>query len=100
MIESLRDIKHKSGSYENLEMERTANKILHRMEDKVNEDSLDGTRARILGVYQSCPKSRLLTSLSERSNDLRSQPMSRRDKFRSNFLAKDRRCHSRTQSDE
>lgn len=50
MIESLRDMKHKSSSYENLEMERTANKILHRMEDKANEDSLDGTRARILGM--------------------------------------------------
>ncbi|KAF3041797.1 hypothetical protein E8E11_004950 [Didymella keratinophila] len=48
MIESLRDMKHKSSSYENLEMERTANKILHRMEDKANEDSLDDTRARIL----------------------------------------------------
>lgn len=50
MIESLRDMKRKSKSYENLEMERTANKILHRMEDKANEDSLDDTRTRILGT--------------------------------------------------
>lgn len=49
MIESLRNMKHKSNSFEDLEMERTAHKILHRMEDKANEDSLDGARARILG---------------------------------------------------
>ncbi|KAF1361134.1 hypothetical protein EJ07DRAFT_112317 [Lizonia empirigonia] len=48
MIESLRDMKHKSSSHENLALERTANKILHRMEDKASEDSLEGTRARIL----------------------------------------------------
>jgi hypothetical protein len=58
MIESLRDMKHKSSSYENLEMERTANKILHRMEDKANEDSLNGTRTRILG--RSASKHRCL----------------------------------------
>ena len=40
MIEALRDMKHRSNSYENLEMERTANKILHHMEDQVSEDSL------------------------------------------------------------
>ena len=51
MIESLRDLTHKSSSYESLEMERSVNKILHRMEDQVNEDSLDGTRARILGRF-------------------------------------------------
>ncbi|KAJ4370934.1 hypothetical protein N0V86_008628 [Didymella sp. IMI 355093] len=58
MIESLRGMKHKSSSYENLEMERAANKILHRMEDKANEGSLDGTRARILAnartIYGPC----------------------------------------------
>ncbi|KAH6612028.1 hypothetical protein C7974DRAFT_445922 [Boeremia exigua] len=49
MIESLRDMKHRSSSYENLERERTANKILHRMEDKVNEDSLDANARAIYG---------------------------------------------------
>lgn len=53
MIESLKDMKLKSSSYANLEIERTANKILHRTEDKANEDSLDGTRARILGKLSS-----------------------------------------------
>lgn len=53
MIESLKDMKLKSNSYANLEIERTANKILHRTEDKANEDSLDGTRARILGKLSS-----------------------------------------------
>lgn len=51
MIETFRDMKHKSSSHENLTLERTANKILHRMEDKASEDSLEGTRARILGRY-------------------------------------------------
>lgn len=50
MIESLRDMTHESSSYENIETEPTINKILHRMEDQANEDSLDGTRARILGT--------------------------------------------------
>lgn len=50
MIESLRDMTHKSSSYESLDKERTANKLLHRMEDRVNEESLDATRARILGM--------------------------------------------------
>ncbi|UPX20846.1 uncharacterized protein EKO05_0011063 [Ascochyta rabiei] len=48
MIESMRDMKHRSNSHESLNLERTANKILHRMEDKASEDSLEGTRARIL----------------------------------------------------
>jgi hypothetical protein len=49
MIESLKDMKHgKSNSYEGLTLERTANQILHRMEDKDSEDSLESTRARVL----------------------------------------------------
>lgn len=49
MIESLRDMKHeKSGSYEHLALERTASQILHRMEDKDSEDSLESTRTRVL----------------------------------------------------
>ncbi|KAI8938410.1 hypothetical protein NX059_004305 [Plenodomus lindquistii] len=49
MIESLRDLKHeKSGSYEHLALERTASQILHRMEDKDSEDSLESTRTRVL----------------------------------------------------
>ncbi|KAF2999857.1 hypothetical protein E8E13_007791 [Curvularia kusanoi] len=47
MLESLRDMTHRS-SYEDPDTERATNKILHRMEDQVNEGSLDGTRARIL----------------------------------------------------
>ncbi|KAH9876823.1 hypothetical protein IAQ61_002184 [Plenodomus lingam] len=49
MIESLRDLKHeKSGSYEHLALERTASQILHHMEDKDSEDSLESTRTRVL----------------------------------------------------
>jgi len=50
MIETFKDMKHgKSGSYENHSLERTAHQILHRMEDKDSEDSLESTRARVLG---------------------------------------------------
>ncbi|KAF1939952.1 hypothetical protein EJ02DRAFT_241588 [Clathrospora elynae] len=49
MIESLKDMKHgKNNSYESLALERTASQILHRMEDKDSEDSLESTRARVL----------------------------------------------------
>lgn len=49
MIETFKDMKHsKSNSYENLTLERTANQILHHMEDKDSEDSLESTRARVL----------------------------------------------------
>jgi len=52
MIESFKDLKHgKSGSYENLALERTASQILHHMEGKDNEDSLESTRARVLGEF-------------------------------------------------
>lgn len=52
MIETFKDMKHgKSGSYENLTLERTASQILHHMEDKDSEDSLESTRARVLGAY-------------------------------------------------
>ncbi|KAF2824237.1 hypothetical protein CC86DRAFT_354111 [Ophiobolus disseminans] len=50
MIETLKDMKHgKSGSYENLSLERTANQILHRMEDKDSEDSLETNARAIYG---------------------------------------------------
>ncbi|KAH7359490.1 hypothetical protein BKA66DRAFT_594137 [Pyrenochaeta sp. MPI-SDFR-AT-0127] len=49
MIETLKDMKHgKSSSYENLALERTASQILHHMEGKDSEDSLESTRARVL----------------------------------------------------
>jgi hypothetical protein len=49
MIESIKDLKHgKTSSYEGLNLERTASQILHHMEDKDSEDSLESTRARVL----------------------------------------------------
>jgi hypothetical protein len=49
MIESLKDMKHaKSSSYEGRALERTASQILHHMEGKDSEDSLESTRARVL----------------------------------------------------
>jgi hypothetical protein len=49
MIESMKDLKHgKTNSYEGLTLERTASQILHHMEDKDSEDSLESTRARVL----------------------------------------------------
>lgn len=51
MIDSLKELKHgKSSSYENLALERTATQILHHIEDKDSEDSLESTRARVLGT--------------------------------------------------
>jgi hypothetical protein len=100
MIESLRDMTHMSSSYENLDKERTANKLFHRMEDRVNDDSLDATRARILGMSHHGPRHQTLILFSERSNDLRPESMSRRDKLRANFLTKDWRRHRRTQSND
>lgn len=52
MIEAFKDMKHgKSSSYEGLALERTANQILHRMEDQSNGDSLESARARVLGWF-------------------------------------------------
>jgi hypothetical protein len=49
MIESMKDLKHgKTNSYEGLTLERTASQILHHMEDRDSEDSLESTRARVL----------------------------------------------------
>lgn len=49
MIESLKDMKHgKSNSYEGIKLERTASQILHHMEYKDSEDSLESTKARVL----------------------------------------------------
>ncbi|KAH3982956.1 hypothetical protein HBI56_147780 [Parastagonospora nodorum] len=66
MIESLKDMKHgKSNSYEGLTLERTANQILHRMEDKDSEDSLESTRARVLSNARAIyGASRLLDVIS------------------------------------
>ncbi|KAF2111141.1 hypothetical protein BDV96DRAFT_187394 [Lophiotrema nucula] len=48
MIESIKDLKRGKDSYENLALEKTANQILHHMEDKDSEDNLESTRARVL----------------------------------------------------
>ncbi|KAF2797337.1 hypothetical protein K505DRAFT_298625 [Melanomma pulvis-pyrius CBS 109.77] len=48
MIETLKDMKHGKPLYEHHTLERTANQILHHMEDKDSEDSLESTRARVL----------------------------------------------------
>ena len=52
MIETFKDMKHgRSGSqYENAHLERTASQILHHLDGiKEGEDSLESTRARVLG---------------------------------------------------
>jgi hypothetical protein len=51
MIETIKDMKHGKPSYDHGHhtLERTANQILHHMEDKESEDSLESTRARVLG---------------------------------------------------
>lgn len=104
MIEAFKDMKHgKSGSYESLALERTASQILHRMEDKDSEDSLESTRTRVLGMLAAlCPSvsidSRILTYHSQRARDLWTESMSRRDKFRTDFLKKNWGLHRRTQS--
>ncbi|KAH8728991.1 hypothetical protein GQ44DRAFT_737176 [Phaeosphaeriaceae sp. PMI808] len=50
MIETFKDMKHrKSGSLENLALERTANQILHHMEDKDSVDSLETNARAIYG---------------------------------------------------
>ncbi|KAF2035172.1 hypothetical protein EK21DRAFT_96936 [Setomelanomma holmii] len=54
MIETLKDMKHgKSNSYENLTLERTANQILHHMEDKDSEDSLETNARAIYGANRA-----------------------------------------------
>lgn len=51
MIETIKDMKHGKASYDHGHhtLERTANQILHHMEDKESEDSLESTRSRVLG---------------------------------------------------
>jgi hypothetical protein len=104
MIETLKDMKHgKSGSYESLALERTASQILHRMEDKDSEDSLESTRTRVLGVYLHSIvlfESGGLIYSSERARDIWTESLSRRDKFRSDFLKKNWSLHRRAQSFE
>ncbi|KAF2704275.1 hypothetical protein K504DRAFT_485304 [Pleomassaria siparia CBS 279.74] len=48
MIETIKDLKHGKPSHEHHTLEKTAHQILHHMEDKDSEDSLESTRARIL----------------------------------------------------
>jgi hypothetical protein len=48
MIETFKDMKH-GKAYQSPTLERTASQILHHMEDKNSEDSLEATRARVLG---------------------------------------------------
>jgi hypothetical protein len=106
MIETLKDMKHgKSGSYESLALERTASQILHRMQDKESEDSLESTRTRVLGMYSYDPVCRdcasgpgRLTLHSERARDLWTKSMSRSDKLRPDFLKKGGSLHRRAQS--
>ncbi|CAN9136644.1 unnamed protein product [Alternaria alternata] len=63
MIETLKEMKHgKSGSYESLALERTASQILHRMEDKDSEDSLESTRTRVLDLLQRLMDAEGITS--------------------------------------
>ncbi|OAL03449.1 hypothetical protein IQ06DRAFT_324125 [Phaeosphaeriaceae sp. SRC1lsM3a] len=51
MIESLKDMKHgKSSSYEGMKLERTASQILHHMEYKDSEDSLETNARAIYGA--------------------------------------------------
>lgn len=58
MIESLKDIKHgKNNSYEGKKLERTASQILHHMEHKDSEDSLESTKARVLCKFCRSPTS-------------------------------------------
>lgn len=112
MIETMRDLKHhsKSGSHEKLTLERTASQILHHMEDKDSEDSLESTRARVLCEQLHpitlptpsimLPSTLLILYISERPSNLRRESSARRDKFCPDFLKKDRSRHRRTQSDE
>lgn len=57
MIETMKDMKHGKPQYDHGHhtLERTANQILHHMEDKDSEDSLESTRARVLGECLSPP---------------------------------------------
>lgn len=48
MIEAFKDIKHGGSSYNNIGLERTASQILHHIEDKDSEDSIDSCRRRVL----------------------------------------------------
>jgi len=75
MIETLKDMKHgKSSSYEGLALERTASQILHRMEDKDSEDSLESTQKRVLG---GCILISVPTFLSDVLKQTRAQFMDR-----------------------
>lgn len=52
MIEAYKDLKHGTharNSYESLKLERTASQLLHRMQETASEDSLESTRARVMG---------------------------------------------------
>lgn len=52
MIETFKDLKHGThgrNSYESLKLERTASQLIHRMQESASEDSLESTKARVLG---------------------------------------------------
>lgn len=52
MIESFKDLKHGhgKGSYESVKLERTASQLLHQLQDKDAEDSLDSSRGRVMCI--------------------------------------------------
>ena len=96
MIETFESMKHgKSSSYENAALSRTANQILHHMEDKDSEDNLESTRARVLGKSEPLP-SMLWTRTnrlcgSKRKSNLWPKSPPGRDLLRGNLFAKHRR---------
>lgn len=49
MIETFKDMKHGKSSYESLKLERTASQLIHRMQETASEDSLESSKARVLG---------------------------------------------------
>ena len=52
MIEAFKDMKRGKDSYESIQLERTASQILHHIEDKDGDDSLESVRGRVLGRAQ------------------------------------------------
>ncbi|KAF2188604.1 hypothetical protein K469DRAFT_565156, partial [Zopfia rhizophila CBS 207.26] len=72
IIETLRDVKRGKDSYESLNLERTASQILHHMEVKDSEDSLESTRARMLTNARTiCGPTRHLDTITYSSTSSR-----------------------------
>lgn len=61
MIETFKDMKHGKGGYESVKLERTASQLLHQMKETASEDSLDSTKARVLGELSFCCECFILT---------------------------------------